>query len=156
MIHGQSELSAVMRHVLATLVYRLDKVLVNAPADFGEFDAGHGVRTPSQILAHVGDVLAWGLGRVTGAPRQEHVPGRWQDEVARLDAVVKSLDQALADWERLDAQVALRLLQGPLCDAMTHVGQLAMLSRMAGCAIAGESFYDAPIAALSSEGDIEA
>ncbi len=37
-------------------------------------------------------------------------------------------------------------MHGPLADALTHVGQLAMLRRMAGCPIPGESYYAAEIA----------
>jgi hypothetical protein len=39
-----------------------------------------------------------------------------------------------------------RLFQGPIADALTHVGQIAMLRRMAGCACQFENFYIADIA----------
>jgi hypothetical protein len=40
-----------------------------------------------------------------------------------------------------------RLFQGPVADALTHVGQLAMLRRLAGCPIKGENYFRAEIAA---------
>lgn len=141
----------VLRHFLAALAYRLDKVLVNAPANFGEYDAGGGVRTPAAILAHMGDVLIWGTGRITGEERRPHSPGTWDEEIVRFEAVVGAFDRALAGWTNPDGEVVLKLLQGPLADAMTHVGQLAMLSRLAGHPIGAENFYDAPIGALPTE-----
>jgi len=39
------------------------------------------------------------------------------------------------------------LFQGPVADALTHVGQLAMLRRMSGSPTRGENFYVAAIQA---------
>lgn len=134
--------------MVASLAYRFDKVVANAPRDFGNYDAGTGVRTPAEILSHMSDVLIWATEKITGAARQPHLPGTWDEEVARFRGAAQTLNLALADWNNPDDEAALRLVQGPLADALTHVGQLAMLSRMAGQPIAAESFYDAPIAAL--------
>ena len=38
-----------------------------------------------------------------------------------------------------------QLLQGPLADAMTHVGQLAMLRRLAGDPVPSENFIHAQV-----------
>ena len=38
-----------------------------------------------------------------------------------------------------------RLLAGPIADAMTHVGQLALLRRMAGVPTIGENYFAADI-----------
>jgi hypothetical protein len=38
------------------------------------------------------------------------------------------------------------LIQGPIADALTHVGQIAMLRRLAGCPIPGENYFAADIA----------
>ena len=38
-----------------------------------------------------------------------------------------------------------RLFQGPVADALTHVGQIAMLRRMAVCPISGENYFVAQI-----------
>ena len=141
----------LLRHYVAALAYRLDKVLVNAPQDFGALDLGGGVRTPAGILAHVGDVLVWASGRLTGAAREPHSPGTWSEETVRVGAIIATLDSALVEGKDADAATALKLLQGPLADAMTHVGQLAMQCRIAGRPIPGENFYEAPIAALGTE-----
>jgi hypothetical protein len=39
------------------------------------------------------------------------------------------------------------LFQGPIADALTHTGQLAMMRRLAGCPIRGENYYLADIRA---------
>ena len=38
-----------------------------------------------------------------------------------------------------------RLVQGPIADALTHVGQLALLRRECGAPIQPESYFDAEI-----------
>lgn len=144
----KSEHVGLLRHFLATLAYRLDKVLVNAPENFGNFDAGNGARKPAEILAHMEDVLIWGSGRITGVPRELHTPGSWDEEIVRFGTIITTFNRALAEWPEPEAQLARKLLQGPLADAMTHVGQLAMLSRLAGNPIAPENFYEAPVAEL--------
>jgi hypothetical protein len=42
-------------------------------------------------------------------------------------------------------QPAERLFQGPIADALTHTGQIAMLRRMAGCAMKGENYFKAEV-----------
>ncbi len=42
---------------------------------------------------------------------------------------------------------AEKLFQGPIADAFTHVGQIAMLRRMAGAPVRGENYYQARIVA---------
>ena len=38
-------------------------------------------------------------------------------------------------------------MQGPVADALTHVGQLAMMRRLSGSPIRGENFIEAAIVA---------
>jgi hypothetical protein len=42
---------------------------------------------------------------------------------------------------------AEKLFQGPIADAFTHVGQLALLRRLAGAPVRGENFVRADIVA---------
>ena len=49
---------------------------------------------------------------------------------------------------RIGARVSEeKLFQGPIADALTHVGQLAMLRRMAGAPVRGENYFRADIIA---------
>lgn len=133
----------LLRHSLATLAYRGGKTVRNAPAGFGEF-SGAG-RTPGQILAHIGDLLDWALSIATGNRTwRDSKPLPWNQEVQRFFAALKKFDDYLASAQPLHAS-AEKLFQGPVADALTHVGQLAMMRRLAGDPIKGESYFDADI-----------
>jgi hypothetical protein len=133
----------LLRHILATLAYRGAKVIRDAPETFGEFN-GAG-RTPRQILAHLGDLMDWSLALANGKREwHEATPLPWNGEVERFFAAVKSFDDYIASAELLHAPIE-QLVQGPVADALTHVGQLAMLRRMAGAAIRGENYFAADI-----------
>ena len=134
----------LLRHFLATLAYRGGKCLLGAPEEFQQHDTGRGW-TPLKIVAHLGDLLAWSLAMAAGDGLwQVHVPEDWDAEVARFHRGLANLDQFFASGEPCQAEVP-RLLQGPLADAMTHVGQLAMLRRMTGAPLAGENYFKADI-----------
>jgi len=136
----------LLRHTLATLAYRGGKVVRNAPDAFAEFQAGEGVRTPGQILAHVGDLFDWALSIAMGQ-RQWHdsKPLPWDQEVARFFANLRKFDDFLASSEPMQAPPE-KLFQGPIADALTHVGQIALLRRSARAPVKGESYYEAEIA----------
>jgi hypothetical protein len=135
----------LLRHTLATLAYRAARALEDAPESFAAFD-GAG-RRPAQILAHMGDLFDWALSMAEGKQRwHESQPLAWPEEKRRFFAALQAFDAYLTSGERLRAPIE-RLIQGPVADALTHVGQLAMLRRLAGCPIRGENYYVAEIAA---------
>jgi hypothetical protein len=134
----------LLRHTLATLAYRAARALEDAPESFAGYD-GAG-RQPAQILAHMGDLFDWALSMAEGKPRwQNSGPLAWAEEKRRFFASIEAFDAYLASTETLHAP-GERLFQGPVADALTHVGQLAMLRRLAGCPTHGENFYVAAIA----------
>jgi len=133
------------RHTLATLAYRGGKALRNAPAGFAEFDAGKGLRTPGQVLAHIGDLLDWGLSIAMGQQKwQDSKPLPWEQEAERFFAALKKFDDYLASTEPVQAPFE-KLFQGPIADALTHVGQIAILRRLAGAPVKGENYHQAEI-----------
>lgn len=135
----------LLRHAVATLAYRAGKVVRNAPANFADFKAGEGLRTPGQTLAHMGDLFDWALSIAKGKQAwKDSTPLPWDDEVLRFFAALKSFDDFLASGAAVEAR-ATKLFQGPVADALTHVGQLAILRRMAGSAVKAENFYKAEI-----------
>ncbi len=73
-------------------------------------------------------------------------PLAWEREVARFFDTLARFDAYLASDAPLMAPPE-KLLQGAIADALTHVGQLAMLRRMAGEPIRGENYAKADIAA---------
>lgn len=135
----------LLRHTLATLAYRAARALEGAPADFADFaNAG---RTPIQILAHMGDLFDWALSAAQGNERwHTSHPHPWVTEQQRFFASLHAFDSYLASDEPLYAP-AEGLFQGPIADALTHTGQLAMLRRLAGSATRGENFFVADIKA---------
>lgn len=132
-----------LRHAVATLAYRGGKCIREAPVSFADYNGGG--KTPLQILAHIGDLLEWSLRMAQGNREwKDSTPLAWAGESLRFYAALAAFDAHLAS----DAAVAApleKLFQGPIADALTHVGQLAMLRRMSGNAIRGENYYVADI-----------
>ncbi len=134
-----------LRHTLAALAYRAARALENAPPDFAAFGLGNAPKTPASILAHMGDLMDWALSLVRGQQKwQNSEPLPWDQEVARFFAALKALDDGLAETP-VDSKTANRLFQGPMADALTHTGQIAMLRRLAGCPVKGENYFIADI-----------
>jgi hypothetical protein len=133
------------RHTLAATAYRASKVLRDAPVSFGSFRSTETSPTPSKTLAHMGDLFDWALTMVNGkAAWRSSEPLEWSSEVARFFASVQKLDEYLASDKEVHAPLEM-LFQGPIADALTHIGQLAMLRRLAGCAIGGENYAKAQV-----------
>lgn len=136
-----------LRHTLATLAYRGGKAVRAAPPEFAAFKAGPRTRTPAEILAHIGDLLDWALGLADGRHEwHDRAPLPWEQEIDRFFAGLAKLDGRLASGVPLGSP-AEKLFQGPIADALSHVGQIAMLRRMAGHAIRGENYLKADIVA---------
>ena len=139
----------LLRHLLATLTYRAAKVLRGAPAEFGGMAFGSSTRRPVLIVAHMADLMSWAV-RLARGEYSWTAEGSddWDREVARFLDGVAALDRTLASDASLRGPVEQpieKLIQGPLADALTHVGQLAMLRGMAGSPIRPESYARAEI-----------
>ena len=135
----------LLRHCLAVISYRGGKCLHGAPSSFAEYDSGGG-KTPLKILGHMSALFDWTLSLAEGAERWPNgTLGAWEDEVVRFHASLSALDDCLASERPVQAELT-RLLQGPIADALTHVGQLAMLRRMFGSPIVGENYFVADMA----------
>ena len=138
---------SLLRHAIATLAYRGAKTLRGAPDGFATFQAGQGTRTPGKLLAHIGDLLDWALSLAQGKPAwHDSAPLPWQQDVDRFFAALERLDAWLSSEGPLDAPPE-KLFQGPIADALAHVGQLALLRRLAGAPIRGENYFVAHITA---------
>jgi len=135
----------LIRHLLATLAYRTAKALREAPESFADYQAPGGVKTPVRVLAHMGDLMEWALRMVQGDKEwREATPLPLVPESERFFATLKGLDEFLASDAAL--QSVERLVQGPIVDAITHAGQLAMLRRQAGAPIRAEAYFISEIA----------
>lgn len=146
-IESNNSARQFLRHTLATLAYRCAKTLRDAPAGFDDFQGGSGARTPAQILAHIGDLMDWGLSLANGEKKWNNsTPLPWDEEVKRFFAAVRKFDDYLASDAPLESPLE-RLFQGPVADAFTHSGQIGILRRMAGAPVKGENYFVAEIQA---------
>lgn len=144
-MNPQNSARALLRHTVATLAYRGGKALRGAPLSFAEYRVAPGSRTPVEILAHIGDLFDWALALAQGEHRwHDSQPLAWDAEVARFHAALAAFDDYLAGGGPLGWRAEL-LFQGPVADALTHVGQITMLRRLAGAPVRGENYAKAEI-----------
>lgn len=137
----------LLRHCLATIAYRAGKALRNVPETFAKFQPPEKARTPEQILAHMGDLQDWALAMARGETAwKDSQPLPWAQEVERFFAALKRFDEFLAGDAQLHASPE-KLFQGPVADTLNHVGQIAMLRRLAGVPVKGENYFKADITA---------
>ena len=137
----------LLRHTVATVAYRGGKAVRAAPPSFADFRAGERTRTPVQILAHIGDLFDWALSIASGAQAWHNsTPLSWDEEVVRFFAALEWFDAYLASDAQLGSSPE-QLFQGPVADALNHVGQINMLRRLAGAPIRGENYFKADIVA---------
>jgi hypothetical protein len=137
---------AFLRHTLATIAYRAAKVERYAPPGFGTFQLGKNARTPVEIVAHLADLFDWALSMASGKSEWvQSKPGAWRKEVERFHASLLAFDRYLAS----DASLGVtpeELFQGPVSDALTHIGQIAILRRQDNSPVRSEVYVKADIA----------
>ena len=139
-----TETADLLRHALATLAYRGGKAMRGAPLSFADFRADDSTRTPLQIVTHMGDLIEWACYLARGEKTwNDSKPQSWDYEVQHFFDALQRLDQQIAS-QPLQCKPE-RLFQGPIADALTHVGQIAILRRIAGAPLRGENFYAAEI-----------
>jgi hypothetical protein len=137
----------LLRHLVATIAYRGSKALRGAPAEFAAFRPCDDGRSAGELLAHICDLMEWSAAsaREKAAWREESLAS-WELGIGRFHAGLAALDQALA----IDAPLAMseeKMLQGPVGDALTHVGQIVLMRRMAGAPMKSEPYFIAEVAA---------
>ena len=136
-----------LRHGLATLAYRAGKVLRNAPAGFLDFRPGAESRSAGEILAHLTELMDWALTQACGEERWRSTQSTsWESDARRFFAALTKLDEHLA----ADTELCVppeKIFQGAIADALTHVGQIGMLRRLAGAPVRGENYSVARIEA---------
>jgi hypothetical protein len=141
-----------IRHFLATLNYRLRGAVRGAPPSFYTFMPPADGWGATELLHHINDLLrfvarAFDKGSIVPIAQREA-----QAELDTFTKLLKLVDDHVQKTE-LTGEVKGRklslnvLFQGPLSDAMTHVGQLAMLRRQAGSPVEPGNFMLAKIEA---------
>jgi hypothetical protein len=141
--------STLLKHFLAAIAYRTQKALRGAPNGFDEFRAGANVRTPHELIWHMTGVLGYARTLFLGGVWRPGKLSAFDEEIRRFHEVLEDLGCLLERTAPPPEISAKELLQGPLADAMTHVGQLAMLRRLAGSPVPPENFVRAKISATN-------
>jgi hypothetical protein len=135
----------LLRHFLAALAYRTQKALRGAPPDFSDFDPGMRARHPREILRHMTSVLGYARTFFVGGTYRADPLDTLAAEEHRFHETLQELSALLKSETALRGIAEEQLLQGPLADAMTHAGQLALLRRLAGAPVPPENFVFAAI-----------
>ncbi|HRN54044.1 MAG TPA: hypothetical protein PK788_11140 [Gemmatimonadaceae bacterium] len=140
---------ALIEHFLAAIAYRTQKALRDAPPEYPSFSAGAAVRTPVEILRHMTSVLGYARTFKVGGtyPMQPEPMPDFAQEQQRFHAMLAAVRDSLDADGALGSLTPQQLLQGPLADVMTHVGQLAVLRRLSGAPVAPENFIFADVRA---------
>src|SRR4051794_3760938 len=133
-----------LRHTLATLAYRAQKVLRDAPAAFASTRIAPDTRSAAEILDHLVALIGWALTAAKGEACTTIPSVDWEQDIARFYTAMQELDAYLASDAPLSLS-AMKLFQGPIADSLTHVGQLATLRRVAGYPVFGESYVRAEV-----------
>ena len=135
----------LLRHALATLAYRSHKTIRGAPPAFADFKASPSTRTPVEIVAHMADLFDWACSYSKGKGVWAPVPPTtWDETATRFARALESFDAIVASVADLGAPEE-KLFQGPVADALTHTGQLAMLRHIFGAPVRGENYFVARI-----------
>jgi len=135
----------LLRHTVATIAYRGAKAVRGTPEGFSSFTCGGGCRSAGEILAHIGDLLDWALSMADGSRQwNDSKPQSWNDDVRRFHSALAAFDSYLVSDKPLQASME-KLFQGPIADVLTHVGQIAVMRRLAGSPVKGENYFAADI-----------
>jgi len=146
---AESVLSAdtvrMMRHMVAAIAYRSSRSLRDAPSGYESVRLSEDSMSAKELVLHMTNVTAFAIATVSHAERVRHEPRDWKGEVGRFYSLLGELDAKLAAGVSLEPGMDLKLVQGPLADALTHVGQLHSMRRMAGAPIAPANYIKADI-----------
>jgi len=136
-----------LRHTFAVLAYRGGKAIKGVPEDFRNYKISPEAKPPIAILAHVNDLLDWTLHLIKGkSVWKNSKPRSWAFETERFHKKLEKIDSALSSGKEIKCSYE-RIFQGPVADALTHIGQIAYLRRIAGIGVMGENYFVADISA---------
>ncbi|MBB6732108.1 hypothetical protein [Cohnella zeiphila] len=134
----------LLRHWLGAVKFRFTVAISGTESDFASFDAGYGVRTPIEMVCHISQLLQNCCSTIAGSPRVRLESKGWYEEAARFYEIVEQLDQAILQFIPVQSVVE-KLVQGPLADATSHIGQLTLLRRLSGSPVAHINYSQATI-----------
>ena len=142
-----SDTTRIIRHLVATIAFRASRALRDTPEGFEDVRLAEGGMTARELLQHMSNVMSFAFATVTGAERIRHDAMDWAQEVQRFYSLLAQVDAKLAEGAALEAGMDLKLIQGPLADALTHVGQLHAMRRKSGNPVPPTNYIKADVQA---------
>jgi len=140
-----SDTTRLMRHLVATIAFRSSRALRDAPAGYEDVRLADDGWRARELLWHMTNVLALAYATITQTDRVKHEPLDWDGEVKRFYGILGEIDAKLAAGASMEPGWDLKLVQGPLADALTHVGQLLSMRRRVGSPIPPTNYIKADI-----------
>ncbi len=139
-------MNVLLQHTVATIAYRFQKAIRYSLPGFGDYRLTKATRTPNEIINHMCDLLNKTNSFITNNHFNTPSPAMLdlEGETDRLLTALQILEQTLATTE-IDTISSKRLLQGPLSDIITHIGQLAMLNGLYGHKVPKEDYSAAAV-----------
>jgi len=136
----------VLIHAVRAIQYRFQKVTNGSAENFGDFTISPDTRTPSQIIHHMYDLTLKTKTMILEGHFKVPQPIllNFPQECERLVTGLMEL-QTVMNTCYIDIDTCEKLMQGPILDIATHIGQIAMLNGLNGHKIPRESYYDAEI-----------
>ena len=136
----------LLRHTLSTIAYRFQKSVSSANEDFGNFRAAEDSRTAVEIINHIFDIINKTKVFIKDDRFDKSLPIQldFKSEIDRFHNTLQELDFLLSETE-LEIDYSKKLIQGPLSDVLSHIGQIALMSGLDGNKIKGENFSSAKI-----------
>ena len=140
-----------LRHVLVALGDRFEHAVSGAPEAFDDFDVGHDTRRPIEIVRHLRGNLRFAAALWGDTDPEALEPEAWDDELAAFRVELRELDALLRALPTPTGPTpTAKILQGPLLDALTHVGQLLTLRRLAGAPVPPRRYARVDMAELDA------
>lgn len=116
---------------LGAIELRASNCLGTTEKSFADFHAGNETRTPLELYNHILNVLSLFQSTITETERIRWQTKSLEEAEGELYFLLHQLNEFLGVNE-VDDELMRILIQGPLSDVLSHIGQLAMLSRLYG------------------------
>ena len=140
-----SDTTRILRHLIAAIAYRSSRSLRDAPAGFENVRLSDDGMSAGELVLHITNVMSFALAIVTRTARVRHDAMAWQQQVERFYALLGEVDAKLEQSATVEEGMDLKLVQGPLADTLTHIGQLHAMRRKAGAPIGAANYVVADV-----------
>ncbi|PSL48297.1 hypothetical protein CLV51_1021164 [Chitinophaga niastensis] len=141
-----TQVNEILKHSINAIEYRFIKATAGSKDNFGDYKISDHTRSPNEIINHMYDLATKTKTMIKEGHFNCPVPEslKFEDEVKRFLSAIKELEAVIANSE-ISIEISKKLLQGPILDMATHIGQIAMLNGLNGNKITKESYFAADL-----------